>query len=55
MTQRVTRVINDKLIIKLRNLQAKKLKESHKLGSYSKMLNGLIERFEKTVNFKIFL
>jgi hypothetical protein len=51
MTQRVTKVINDKLMIKLRNIQAKKIKESHKLGSYSKMLNGLVERLEKINKF----
>jgi hypothetical protein len=42
MTQRVTIVINDELMIKLRNLQAKKLKESHQFVSFSKLLNDLL-------------
>ena len=42
MTQRVTIVINDKLMIKLRNLQAKKLKESHQFVSFSKLLNEVL-------------
>jgi hypothetical protein len=42
MSQRVTIVINDELIIKLRNLQAKKNKESHQFVSFSKMLNDLL-------------
>jgi hypothetical protein len=42
MTQRVTIVISDELMIKLRNLQTKKLKESHEFVSFSKMLNELL-------------
>jgi len=42
MTQRVTIVINDVLMIKLRNLQAKKLRESHQFVSFSKLLNDLL-------------
>ena len=42
MTQRVTIVVNDELMIKLRNLQAKKLKETHEFVSFSKMLNELL-------------
>ena len=42
MTQRVTIVINDELMIKLRNLQAKKLRESHQFVSFSKLLNDLL-------------
>ncbi len=42
MIQRVTIVINDELMIKLRNLQAKKLRESHQFVSFSKLLNDLV-------------
>jgi hypothetical protein len=42
MSQRVTIVINDELMIKLRNLQAKKIKESHQFVSFSKLLNELL-------------
>ncbi len=42
MTQRATIVINDELMIKLRNLQAKKLRESHQFVSFSKLLNDLV-------------
>ena len=42
MSQRVTIVINDELMIKLRNLQAKKIKESHQFVSFSKLLNDLL-------------
>ena len=42
MSQRVTIVINDELMIKLRNLQAKKLRESHQFVSFSKLLNELL-------------
>jgi hypothetical protein len=42
MSQRVTIVINDELMIKLRNLKAKKIKESHQFVSFSKLLNELL-------------
>jgi len=42
MSQRVTIVINDELMIKLRNLQAKKIKEYHQFVSFSKLLNELL-------------
>jgi hypothetical protein len=42
MSQRVTIVINDEIMIKLRNLQAKKIKESHQFVSFSKLLNELL-------------
>ncbi len=42
MSQRVTIVINDELMVKLRNLQAKKIKESHQFVSFSKLLNELL-------------
>ena len=42
MSQRVTIVINDELMIKLRNLHAKKIKESHQFVSFSKLLNELL-------------
>ena len=47
MPQRVTFVIEDKLMAKLRNVQAKKLRDSHQSVSFSKLLNDILENSMK--------
>ena len=44
LTQRVTVTIEDKLMVKLRNIQAKKLKNQTESVSFSKILNEIIEK-----------
>jgi len=43
MVQRITIVLDDELIIKLRNFQAKKLRESQESVIFSRVLNELLE------------
>ena len=49
MPQRVTIVVEDNLMMKLRNLQAKKLRNQTDSVSFSKMLNEIIENGLKTI------
>jgi len=43
MSQGVTVVLNDKIMSKLRNLQAKKLRDSKGFVSFSGVLNEILE------------
>jgi len=43
MTQRVIVVLDDKLMSQLRNIQTKKIRESHHSVSFSKLLNDVFK------------
>ncbi len=43
MPQRVTVMLDDELMLKLRNLQAKKMRKSAHSVSFSSLLNKLVE------------
>ena len=43
MGQRITIVLDDELMVKLRNLQAKKLRNSQESVSFSRILNEVLE------------
>jgi len=43
MGQRITIVLDDELLVKLRNLQAKKLRNSQESVSFSRILNEVLE------------
>jgi len=43
MPQRVTAILGDKLLSKLRNFHAKKLRDTHTYLSFSSILNEIIE------------
>ena len=43
MTQRVTVILGDELLSKLRNVQAKKLRDTHAFVSFSRVLNEILE------------
>ena len=44
MAERVTIVMNDDIVKKLRNLQAKKVKESSSTVSFSRIINEVLEK-----------
>ena len=44
MTERVTIMLNSEIAKKLRNLQAKKLKESASTVSFSRIINEVLEK-----------
>jgi len=43
MGQRITIVFGDELLVKLRNIQAKKIRDSKKSISFSRVLNEIVE------------
>jgi len=43
MTQRVTVVLDDELLSKLRNFHAKRLRDTHAYVSFSSILNEILE------------
>jgi len=44
MPQRITLLVDDELVWKLREIQAKQLKKTHKSVSFSKVVNDAIRR-----------
>ncbi len=44
MTQRITLLVDDELVWKLREIQAKLVKKTHKSASFSKVVNDAIRK-----------